>query len=87
MMDFFDADAEIGKASTPTEMRAEISRLSRNDRMVRSILQSAEYSGQSAEDKYTMLAYYALVERDRFRITVLRQLSIDPGTPIIIPKE
>lgn len=85
-MDFFDAAVEIGKASTPEEMRAEIYRLRQDDPMVRDILMSADFHGLSAEDRYTQLAYYALVEYGRLRAMLLRQLSISPATNNILTK-
>ena len=50
----------VHEAFTPSEMRAELARLRRNNAIVRRVMDSADYTGLSSEDRYTMLAYYAM---------------------------
>lgn len=57
---------QVKKAETVEEMRAELFRLSHCDPLVRHVMQMADYSGLSAEDRYTILAYHAMADRNRF---------------------
>lgn len=75
---------QVRKAETAEEMRAEIFRLMRFDPMVRRVIDMADYRGMSAEDKYTMIAYYALSERNRFQKMALDFSALDIN-PILIP--
>ena len=54
------------EAATPADLRAEIFRLRRELPVVRAVMDTADFNGLSAEDRYTMLAYYAL--RDYARV-------------------
>jgi hypothetical protein len=47
----------VKHCTTPAEMRAELSRLRRYNYLIEQCLRSAEHSGLSAEDKYSVLAY------------------------------
>lgn len=51
---------QVNDADTPEEMRAEIARLRRYDSTVCRVMDTADFRGLSGEDRYTMLAYYAL---------------------------
>ena len=82
----FDIE-QVRDASTPEEMRAEIFRLSHYDSMVRNCRDAANYRGSSAEDYYTMLAYYALKDRQKFMGMVLDQAMIDPAPQMQQAKE
>lgn len=46
---------------TPSDMRTEIERLRRESALVYSAMSTADVAGYSDEDRYTFLAYYALV--------------------------
>jgi len=58
--------------NTPEDMRKELFRLRLHDPLVRRVFDVANMDGLSAEDKYTMLAYYAMADRNRFQ-----QLLVD----------
>ena len=62
-VDFLSMAAELKEVTTPTEMRAEIFRFQYHDPIVRAVMDTADYKGLNAEDRYTMLAYYALMEK------------------------
>jgi len=67
---------------TVDEMRREIERLARDDALIHNVMTSADISGASAEDRYTMLAYYALVERAKAQQRIHRFLLnslVDPS--------
>ena len=49
------------KADTPADMRAEIARLRRENAIVHNAMTAADVAGFSGEDRYTFLAYHALV--------------------------
>jgi len=78
---------QVQDATTPREMRAEIFRLLRHDPLIRSVMDTADYNGMAAEDRYTLLAYYALKERNRLREMVLEQAMLRPPPPFLVPKE
>jgi hypothetical protein len=60
----------IKDATTPDEMRAEISRFSYYDPMVRHAMRQADYLGMNGEDRYTLLAFLALKSRQQLRETI-----------------
>jgi len=72
---------QLREASTPEEMRAEIHRISRDRSsvIVRAVMDSADYNGLSAEDRYTMLAYHALRDLARSQKVVLEHLLLTPS--------
>ena len=75
---------QVKKAETPEEMRAELFRLRHYDGLVRRVMDMADYGGLSAEDKYTILAYYALAERVQYQNLVLDRAKLDPMLPMIL---
>lgn len=75
---------KVKEATTPDEIRSEIFRLRRNDPMVRAVMDMADYKGMSAEDRYAVLAYYALRERAVLKQTVLDDALMRPMPPIIL---
>ena len=80
-----DIIEQVKDASTPKEMRSEIFRLSYYDPLVRSVRDAANYSGMSAEDHYTVLAYNALRERNKLQSLMLNDANISVR-PMMIPK-
>lgn len=75
---------EVAEEMTVEGMRKRILEYSRDDAMVRSILDSARFRGLSGDDAMTMLAYHALLERERFRDMCLEQTMLNPMQPLII---
>ena len=67
------------------EMRAEIFRIQQYDSMVRHVMDMANYRGMSAEDRFTVLAYYALRERALLQNTIIDAAMVRPATPIVFP--
>lgn len=63
---------QVKDAETPEEMRAEIFRLQHYDPLVRNVANMANYSGMSAEDRYTVLAYNALKQ-----LNYIKSLTLD----------
>lgn len=51
---------QVREADKPDAMRAELFRLSQYCPLIRNTMQMADYSGLSAEDRYTTMAYHAL---------------------------
>ena len=64
-------------------MRKAIQKYSRDDALVRRVLEMARYGGLSGDDTMTMLAYYALHEREKFRDMCLEQISTSPKTHLV----
>jgi len=77
-------ERKIEQAESADEMRAAIFRFRFENILVKSVLDSVEYSGMSAEDKYTMLAYHAICRAEELQKMVLTQLQTIPQ-PIFIP--
>ena len=78
-----DIIEQVKDASTPEEMRAEIFRLSHYDPLVRSVRDAANYSGRSAEDHYTLLAYHALRERNKLQSLMLNEARLSVHPPMV----
>lgn len=76
---------QVKNANSLEEMRAEIFRLSRNDAMVRQVMDMANHRGLSAEDRFTALAYYALRERSLLQKVILDDAMIRPAPPMVLP--
>lgn len=74
---------EVKDAETPEGMRRRILRYSREDPMVRTILDMARYHGLSGEDTMTILAFNALRDRERFMDQMLDEAMRKPMPPII----
>lgn len=62
---------QVKDATTTEEMRAELYRLRHFDPLVRAVFDAADYAGMSAEDRYTMLAYHAMRDRNKVMETAL----------------
>ena len=75
---------QVREAATPEEMRVEIFRLLRYDALVRSVMYSADYKGLSGEDRYTILAYYALRERAKYQQSTLDFVMTKPPAPMVV---
>lgn len=75
---------QVKEATTPTEMRAELCRLRHFDPLVRAVFDSADYSGMSAEDRYTVLAYHAMKAKNEAQSKVLEFASYTVP-PMILP--
>ena len=77
---------QVREAHTPNDMRAELYRVSREDSLVRSVFQMADYNGMSAEDRYTVLAYHAMAARNKLMQESIEFAMVYPHQPIIISK-
>ena len=75
---------QVKDAATPEAMRAEIYRMERYDSLVRYVMQAANYSGMSSEDRYTILAYHALKAKNDAQSQLLQWVNMSAATPIII---
>lgn len=64
-------NASDGTVVTPNEMRAAIHKASLHSPLVRNIIGAADRAGATAEDRYTMLAYHALVQLETYYKQVL----------------
>ena len=76
---------QVRDATSPTDMRAEIYRLRRENPLVRAVMDMADYNGLSAEDRYTFLAYHALKESAKARQLLLEQLQVTPRPFLVTP--
>lgn len=78
---------QVKEATTPTEMRAELYRLRHFDPLVRAVFDAADYGGSSAEDRYTMLAYYAMRDRNKVMETALEFADCTVRPVVLLPNE
>lgn len=75
---------QVRDAATPEEMRAEIFRLRFHDPLVKAVTDAANYSGATAEDRYTILAYNALKAKNDAQSRVLEFARITPMQPLVV---
>lgn len=76
---------EVKDAETPEGMRRRIQRYAREDPLTRQVLEMGRYHGLSGEDLYTILAFNALRDRERFMDQVLEWHMVTVK-PKVIPK-
>jgi len=76
-------DAEVNAALTADGMRQAIFHSQFDSSLIRSCMMAADASGASAEDRYTMLAYHALVALETYYQQVLHELAMNPIPPVI----
>jgi hypothetical protein len=79
---FYDIE-QVREATTPSEMRIEISRLRRSDSLVRGVMDSADYTGMSAEDRFTMLSYHALCALAKHKKVLHDYVLMTPSPPLV----
>lgn len=65
-------------------LRQEIHKAMRDSALIRNIMYAADYEGLNAEDRYTLLAYEALVALETNWKQVIRTRMCDPIPPIIL---
>lgn len=73
------------KADTPADMRAEIARLRRESALVNNAMAAADVTGFSGEDRYTFLAYHALVALASTQEAYHDHLMLTPSTHFVMP--
>lgn len=69
---------------TPVKMRQEIYKAMRNSALVRNTLDTADIAGVSAEDRYTMLSYHALVVLEIYYKKCLELTRLQPSPPFLM---
>jgi hypothetical protein len=72
-----------GDARDMNALRREIQQAMRDSALVRNIMYAADHEGLSAEDRYTLLAYEALVALETNWKQVIRTRMLDPMPPIL----
>lgn len=80
-----DMIEQVKDATTPEEMRAEIFRLQYYDALVRAVMDSANYTGMGAEDRYTVLAYHALRAKNKSQALVYECVRTSVMPQILVP--
>lgn len=70
--------------ATPQEMRAELERVGHRDVLVRRVDDMARYTGLSGEDKYVVLAYYALIERAHYLKLAIKRCNTTLYPPVVV---
>lgn len=65
-------------------MRREIQQAMGDSTLVRNVMYAADYEGLNAEDRYTLLAYEALIALETYWKQVIRARMLDPMPPMII---
>jgi hypothetical protein len=68
----------------PTEMRQAIFEAMHESALVRNVMYSADYQGLSAEDRYTSLAYHALVALETYYKKALQHAMLYPNPNFIM---
>lgn len=75
---------KLDEATTPEEMRAALYKIAYDEPVVNNVVRQADYTGLSAEDKYTILSYYALKQMMEFRNLCLDQSFLSKSNRILI---
>lgn len=65
-------------------LRREIQQAMRDSALVRNVMYAADYEGLNAEDRYTLLAYEALVALETNWKQVIRGRMLDNHPPFIV---
>jgi hypothetical protein len=73
-----------GDTRDMNSMRREIVKAMRDSPLVRNVMYAADHEGLNAEDRYTLLAYEALVALETNWKQVIRARMLDPMPPIIL---
>lgn len=68
------------------EMRQAIRRAYRDDHTIHAVFQQADFKGMSGEDRYAMLAYYALRRVRDLEAINLRWVNSHPMPPLVQPR-
>lgn len=76
---------QVREATTPSEMRAEIARLRRDNHLVHAAMDAADYTGMSSEDRYTVLAYHALAALAKTQKVMHEYVLMTPGPHLVMP--
>lgn len=66
------------------EMRKAIHEARRDSSIIRQAMMVADYNGLSAEDRYTLLAYEALVALETYWKMALNASALNPMPPILV---
>ena len=77
-------EAETKAQATLDGMRQAIWHGQRDSALIKNALLAAEYAGMSGEDKYTLLAYHALVALEELYGEHLKWISLSPRPPWMI---
>jgi len=78
--------SEIEEANTPEEMRKAFFKLIRDDPLVNRVWVTSDINGLSGEDRYTLLAYFLIKDRDQYRGRLIEQINLTPRTVFIKDK-
>jgi hypothetical protein len=78
---------EIEQIQTPNGIRQRIHEARLHDPLVRRVFDLASRQGLSGEDLYAILAYHALVAKQRLEQHVVEDYMTRPSPPIIIKGE
>lgn len=81
-MSTFDHPRE---ADTPEKMRAEIARLRRENAIVNNAMTAADVAGFYGEDRYTFLAYHALVALVKTQEAYHEHMMRTPDRHFVMP--
>lgn len=73
-----------GEIVTCDEMRRRIHEAAHESALILNCLRAADYNGMSAEDRYTMLSYHALVALETYYKRVLDFTMKNPNAPVIL---
>ena len=79
-----DLIKQLKDVITPEEMRAEIYKNYYHDPLIHAVFRQADFNGMSAEDRYTILAYHAIKEKNNAQLKLMELLNTIPFSSIVI---
>jgi hypothetical protein len=77
---------DLDEATEPVGMRAAIERYARHSALVRNVLTVGDINNLTPEDRYSMLAYYALQQLAKLQRNQIEFLANMPPAPILVCK-
>lgn len=72
--------------TTPDEMRAALNKLRYDDPLVHAAFTAADYAGMSGEDRYTVLAYHAVTQKQKLLEQLLENHAMSVPVHYVVPK-
>lgn len=78
---------DINEQATINGMREAIFKGSFESALIRQCLQSADIAGLNGEDRYTLLAYRALITLERYYKMHMKLINCNPTSPYLLKTE
>lgn len=85
-MELRHGELPFTKPITPAEMRVGLSKTARYNPVLGRVSNMAEMEGWTGEDKYTALAFYAMLQWESMQASYFRYAELSPSHPFFIDR-